>query len=169
MTAVQRDALRLTLSLAALGGLVFAGYRETVLGPLLGGLTVLTTDAVFATLRALGVEVARQGTVLFQPGGFAYEIYFRCTGFLPVVCLAVAILASPGSRRRKLLGLAYGIPLLLVLNLFRLVHLFQVGVQRPEIFPFVHGVLWEGGIVVAVMALWLLSMEALPRLGRRRA
>ncbi len=143
----------------ALALIVFAGgavlaYRETVLGPLLGGLTEWTAGATFAALGRLGVDAARDATVLYQPGGFAYEIYYRCTGFLPAAFLAAIILASPGGWRRKLIGLAVAVPLILALNLVRLVHLFAVGVARPELFDLAHRVLWEGVMMVAVVGLW---------------
>ncbi len=146
-------------------GAVLLAYREAVLGRLLGGLTEWTAEATFQVLGWLGIDVAREATVLYQPGGFAYEIYYRCTGFLPAALLATAILVSPGDWRRKLIGLAVGVPLIGLLNLARLVHLFAIGVTRPELFDLAHGVLWEGAMMVAVVGLW----QAWERLGNSSA
>ncbi len=145
----RSEERRFALCLTALGALVFIGYRESVLGAPLAGLCVLTAKAVFAALQMLGVPATLSHTILSHPDGFACEIYFRCTGFLPVVCLTVAIWASPGLARRKLAGIALGVPLLLALNLLRVVHVFVVGVTRPDLFTLVHGVVWEAAIVAA--------------------
>ena len=54
--------------------------------------------------------------------------------------LTAAILASPGAMRRKVIGLAVGVPILIALNLTRLVHLFSLGVYHPEAFTLAHDI-----------------------------
>lgn len=137
-------------------GLVLLTYQEDVLGLLLNPLTTLTANITFVLLKLIGMDVVREASVIFQPGGFSYEIYFRCTGFLPVACLTVSILAHSGCLRHKLIGLAVGIPLLILLNLVRLVHLFIIGVTRPDLFDFAHSVLWESAIILAVIGCWFI-------------
>ncbi len=147
--------LRFAATLAAFAVVVFFTYREEVLGAALAPLTAWTAQATVSVLELFEADVARQATILRHPGGFAYEIYFRCTGILPVASLGVAIVAFPaGSWRRKLIGLALGAPLIVAINLLRLVHLFELGVARPELFSFAHSVLWEAGIVLAVVGVW---------------
>ena len=154
MRRLSSEERRFGLCLTALGILVLVGYRASVLGPPLAGVCVLTTKAVFGALQMMGVPATLNGTILEHPSGFACEVYFRCTGFLPVVCLTVAILASPGRTLRKLGGIALGVPLLLTLNLVRIVHVFVVGATRPELFELIHGVVWEATIVAAVIGIW---------------
>ena len=152
--AAGRADSRLALALVAFAGLTVLVYRQAVLGPLLGGLCEWTAGAAALALGWLGIDAVREATVVYQPGGFAYEIYYRCTGFLPAAFLTTVILASPVGGRRKLIGLALGIPLLGVLNLVRLVHLFVLGASRPELFDLAHGVVWEVAMVLAVFGLW---------------
>ncbi len=154
MTRNLSPGSRLAVALVAFAGFTILAYREAVLGTLLGGLSERTAGATLAVLGWLGVDAVREATVLYQPGGFAFEIYYRCTGFLPAAFLATVILASPVGSRRKLIGLAVGVPLIGVLNLLRLVHLFVIGATRPEFFDFAHGVLWEGAMVLAAFGLW---------------
>lgn len=160
MRRLSFEERRFAVCLAALAALVFVGYRESVLGPPLAGLCALTARAVFAALQTLGVPAALRDTILSHPGGFAVEVYFRCTGFLPVVCLTAAICASPGRGLRKLAGIALGVPLLLALNLLRIVHVFLVGVSRPDLFGLVHGVVWEAAIAAAVIGIWWTWLRA---------
>lgn len=147
---------RFGLILGVFTGVVLLTYREEALGALLGPVTALTANVTFFILDLIRMEVEQEASIIYQPGGFAYEIYYRCTGFLPVACLSVFILAYPGNFRHKFAGLALGIPLLILLNLVRLVHIFIIGVTRPAYFDFAHNVLWNGIILLAVLGFWLI-------------
>src|SRR6267378_2394751 len=155
MSLSKERGIHFAVVFTVLAVAVFLAYREEFLGRWLEDLTALTASASFWTLERMGIGVEQKGTVISHAGGFAYEIYYRCTGFLPGCCLAVSILAYPGNWRRKLIGLALGIPLVFLLNLLRLVHLFVIGVASPEWFDFAHRYAWEGAMILAVVGLWL--------------
>ena len=135
-------------------GVVLLTHCDNVLGALLAPLAALTAQMTLPLLHWSGMEATRAATVISHPGGFAYEISYRCTGFLPVAFLTACILASPGSLQRKVPGLAVGVPVLIGLNLTRLVHLFYVGVHNPAVFDVAHALLWEGCLVLAILGLW---------------
>jgi exosortase/archaeosortase family protein len=101
------------------------------------------------------MEAVRLVTVISHPDGFAYEIYYRCTGILPVAVLTVSILAYPGPLRQKLVALAAGVPILISLNLMRLVHLFYLGVHNPAAFDIAHTIVWETLLIVAIIGIWM--------------
>ena len=147
--------LRFTVVMVAFVGVVLLTYREDMLGLVLTPLTTLTAQMALGILHLLGMEAVRVATLISHPDGFAYEIYYRCTGFLPVAFLTASILASPGSLRRKLSGLAVGVSILIGLNLTRLVHLFHIGVHNPAAFDLAHTVVWEGFLILAIFGLWL--------------
>ena len=146
---------RLGLVVGVLLALVLFTPRAPVLTAVMAPLDLLTAKATAAVVRASGMEVAREGAVLSHSCGFAIEVYWRCTGLLPSVFLAAAILASPGRPRRKALGIAAGVLVVLALNLVRLAHLFGLGVHYPDLFPLAHTVVWEGAGVLLVLGLWL--------------
>ena len=150
-----RSALRLAAALAWLGVIVLAqgqsGGPVRLLDPLAGLVASLTQ----AVLHAIGIAAQRVGTVLFVPGAFAYDINIGCTGLLPAAVLAVAILASPGTRGSKQRGLVVGVPLLLTVNLLPLVHLFYLGIHAPGYFVLAHTLLWEGTMVLFTFVTWL--------------
>lgn len=154
MSLLEKRGIRFAAVLAIFAAAVFLTYREEFLGRWLEGLTALTASASFWILERMGLAVVQKGTVISHAGGFAYEIYYRCTGFLPACCLAVSILAYPGKWRGKLIGLVVGIPLVFLLNLVRLVHLFIIGATRHEWFDFAHSYAWEGAMILAVAGLW---------------
>ncbi len=155
LRATMCPNVRWVVTMIAFGGVVFCTYQDEIMGPLLSGFTSFTAHVVFMVLHSLDPTVAQEGTVIYQPNGFAYEIYFSCTGILPVTFVGVSMLAYPVSLKHKLLGLAISVPLLLAINFTRLIHLFWVGITRPDVFEFVHNVLWEGSIVLATLVIWL--------------
>ena len=122
----------------------------------LAPLTLWTAEVTTRLLNLAGLEASRQATHLFGSSGVVYYIYYGCTGVLPVATFVVALLAFPRcSWRRRMIGLSLGVPVILAGNFVRLVHLFYLGVYRPDWFPIAHTVLWEAGIVVLVAAVWL--------------
>lgn len=129
-------------------------YRDDLLGRLLGPWEELTARMALALLHALEMEAVRLGSQIHHPGGFAYEIYYRCTGVLPAVLLAALTAAMPVSARSKLIGVCAGIPLLVALNLIRLVHLYHTGVFHPALFDLVHGPVWEFILILATLGIW---------------
>ncbi len=154
----ERRGLRLGLSLAALVVAVALVFRDEVLGPYLVPLRGLTAQTTLALIRLAGMDAVREASALYHSGGFAYEISRGCMGLVPVAFFVVALLAYGGRTQRGLVALAVGVPALLGLNLIRLTHLFYLGVYRPEWFHLSHEVLWQGAMVLAVLALWLASV-----------
>lgn len=153
--AVNREQnLRFVTIMVAFTGVVLAVYHDNALGVLLAPVTTATARLTLAVLQWFNIDAACLATVLSHPGGFAYDISYRCTGVLPAAFLVVAILAYPASPRRKCAGLALGVPALIGLNLARLVHLFYLGVYHRTMFDVAHAVLWEGILISAIFGLW---------------
>lgn len=155
MTGGGRALYGFAIAVALFAAAVPSFYRQEVLAEPLAPLVLLTAEGTHWLLQSIGIAATREGAILSAPGGFAYEVYYRCTGFLPVLCLLVCVLAYPAALRRKLAGLVVGVPLLLAFNLIRLVHLFHIGVTHPDLFGLSHEVLWEVATVLAVALVWL--------------
>lgn len=147
--------LRFAVIMAIYGGAVFLLYRDEVLGPVLAPLAAWTAHITLVLVRELGIDAVRDGAVLVHPDGFAYEIAYTCTGFLPVTTFIACVLAYPAKWHAKRVGIAVGVPLLWMVNLVRLVHLFYLGVYIPEAFVVAHEVVWEWLLAVIFIALWL--------------
>jgi exosortase/archaeosortase family protein len=151
---VSRPWLRFAVVMALYTGVILWLDRDEVLGEGLAPLTLLTARATLVLLHGFGMEAVREGNVIVHPQGFAYQIYYSCTAFIPILSLIVSILAYPGPFRAKWPGIAAGVFILLVLNLVRLVHLFYVGIHHPARFEYVHHMLWENFLILMIIVLW---------------
>jgi archaeosortase B (VPXXXP-CTERM-specific) len=151
---LARDKFRFAAAMVSFMGVAVLLYRDSVLGAILSPLAVLTAQATLFLLHLSGIEAAQAASQIYHPGGFAYEVCYRCTGILPAAFLAVAILAYPGALSRKVIGLFLGVPVLISLNLARLMHLYYVGVHNPAAFDLAHGYLWECLLILATFGIW---------------
>jgi exosortase/archaeosortase family protein len=123
-------------------------------GHVLQPAAVLAAWATAAGLRAMGLDVIRDGTVLYQSGGAAMQIRVGCLGFPMLALLIVAMSAYAAPLRRKCTGIAAGVALLCTLNLLRFVHLFWLGGHQPRAFAFTHDVLWRIILTAAFVGVW---------------
>ncbi len=141
------------LGLIALLEIVIPSVLERALYPL----TTITASATSFAFGLFDVDVARSGFVFAHSDGFAYEIYYRCTGFWPVLLLAGLITADGAVLRTRHRAILIGGGLLLLLNLVRLLSLFWIGVEFPSYFGLAHSVLWPLAMMGTVLSLWLAS------------
>ena len=151
----RRATVRFGVVIAALLALVLLGPHEPVRWGPLGWLDAATAAATAAASRVMGLHVTAARYVVAHPGGFACEIYFRCTGVLPALFVAGAILASPAPFRSRWTGALLGVVTMLSLNLVRLVGLVAVGVNFPAAFATAHAVVGEAIVVAGVVGFWL--------------
>jgi len=158
---VRRFRFALILVLAGLA--CWAGYRDAVVGPLVQPLEVLAARVTAGLVHALGTEAVLAGTVVYHPGGFAFQISRGCLGLVPLALLAAGIVACPAPGRKKLWGLLAGLPALAALNLLRLAQLFITGVRWPGAFDVAHEVVWQVIVVVATLGIWLVWVRWVDR------
>jgi exosortase/archaeosortase family protein len=150
----DRSLVPFTLVMGVLTLFVLLGPHEPVRAGPLGWLDHRTAAAVADLGRAAGWPVSAAGPLVAHPGGFTMEVYYRCTGLLPVLFLAGAVLTLPEAPGRKLAGLLVGTAVVLAVNLARLVAILYVGVRAPRFLGPAHEVVGECAIVLTVFACW---------------
>ncbi|MCB0530986.1 MAG: archaeosortase/exosortase family protein [Lewinellaceae bacterium] len=80
---------------------------------------------------------------------FSVDIQNGCDGLEPIAILVSGILIYPASRKQKVTGLAWGIGVLAILNLFRIVGLYLAGLNFSKtVFEILHV---QGGFIVFAM------------------
>jgi len=112
-------------------------------------------------LRGLGYTVERDGFMFSVSGGrtepFVFYIVEDCTAWKTMLFLAALIVAVPAvAWKRRVVGIALGLPALWLLNLARNVSV--VLIERSwgyETAMAMHDWLWKLGMILAVLLLWL--------------
>ena len=126
--------------------------------------TLFITEITGSALGALGFSVARDGQMLFVPGGFFnMRIGNDCNGVCAHLIFLASVLAYPASWKAKLVGLAVGQPLLFLLNVFRLMSLFVIGLYIPAIFRAMHVYVWQFLIVGLALLLFFIWADRIVR------
>ena len=117
-----------------------------------------STASVFALLlNMLGFDAMTDGSIV-RLDGFRMVIVDECTGIFEILVYTAAVLAFPTSMKKKAVGVAFGIPLLVMLNMARLICLAFVGIYDAESFEFVHLYLWQVTLIlliVIVLSIWI--------------
>jgi exosortase/archaeosortase family protein len=116
-------------------------------------------------LRAAGFAAAENGLLITVSGAgadsFTFFIGQDCTGWKSMIALFALVSASLGvTMRKRLLGMAVGIPLVYLGNLARIMAV--VLIERalgPETALVFHDWLWQAGLISLVLVLWLLWLR----------
>lgn len=122
--------------------------------PWYDGVMTGTAVAANALINATGVPATAMHTQVFLSSR-VLQIDPDCTG-LPVAAIYVAlILAYPVRLSTKAIGLAIGIPVILLANMARLVAVAHASELLPDnAFSFAHDYLFKVFLVAVVIAAW---------------
>ena len=158
--------------------LLFAAFlgAEVVLYPivtkrwffLIEGLTAWTAKLNYLALALFSDEAALEGNLVYL-GGFAVRIIEECTGAFEVIIFVAAVLAFPTSWEKRAIGLGFGIPLLYLFNVLRILVLVVVGRHQPSIFEFMHVYFWQATLILMITSVWLLWIFKVVRHGEEIA
>lgn len=119
-------------------------FLNTAIHGLTRGQTVLAGEI----LQLLGEPVTATGTAL-GGGGFACDVAEGCNGMSALTLLLAGLLAFPAPWRARGLGAFVLIPAVLLVNLIRIVGLYEVGAHCPSHFALSHV---YGGQVFVILA-----------------
>ncbi len=116
-----------------------------------------TATQVCWAMRLLGVESSCSGS-LVSFGPRSVTIVMECTALQVAMIYAALILAYPSTAKAKAIGLGIGLPLILAVNVVRLVVICFVLWWKPAYFEMMHIYIWQVVfivIVVAMAAVWI--------------
>ena len=108
-------------------------------------------------LAVLGYEIDVEGDLVASPE-FAVRIGKGCDGLEAMAFFVAAVLAFSSPILLKFPALLIGIPLLVGLNLVRVVSLFLVGIYYPALFHTMHVDVWQVLYIlvsIVLFGLWL--------------
>jgi len=113
-------------------------------------------------LDAMGQDVTMAGTVIRNPR-FAVNIENGCNGVEAMLIFLAAVLAFPAPWRSRLLGVAFGMVAIQLINLVRVVALFLTGAYLPDLFNASHTVIWQTVVILCAVLLWILWADRFAR------
>ena len=134
-------------------------------GKILESYLSLIASATGTILNLFGLDVIAQGKwILLQPEegttrSFGVEIVHGCDALEPTVAYLAALLASPVAFRRKIPGILIGVPVLLVVNMVRIVSLFLVGVYYRKALNVMHYDVWQAAFIVLAIVAWAIWVQ----------
>lgn len=120
-------------------------------------LAEFTARAAAAALAALG-NARALGTQL-QFNGFEVTVVDACDGVLPILIYIAAVLAFPSRLAHKAWGILIGLPVVLLINLLRVITLMIVGARWPAAFEHVHLYVWQVCVIAFALAAWIVWAE----------
>ncbi len=123
-------------------------------GVLNRGLTEHSAAVVASTLSLFGADVTRRGATIVYHSA-AFRVIDECTGIEVIGLFVAAVLAFPSAWRHRLLGLALGVPSLLLLNLIRMCTLILVGASSARALDIGHVYVWPVIVLTMAMVIWL--------------
>ncbi len=138
--------------------------NDAVIVPFTAGIAYVSAGV----LNALGEKVEVTGTEI-RSSSFGVNIENGCNGVETALLFGAAVLAFPSSWKRRLLGLGAGFLAIQVLNLFRVVSLFWIGLHRPALFNSSHTVIWQSIVVLFGVLLFLIWASRQGRLSSEPA
>jgi exosortase/archaeosortase family protein len=119
-----------------------------------------------AILRVMGEAANALGTSL-ESSRAALGIRRGCDAIQPCAIFVAGILAFPASAKAKSIGLAIGVPLLLAVNLLRIITLYFARIHAPDSFETIHEAVWPAAFVLLAVVLWMgWILRTLPRPSR---
>ena len=118
--------------------------------------TALLARTCVALVKLFDPAVVAQGKVLWSTSsGFGVSIEPGCNGVEAFIVLCAALVAFPAGWASRLKGLAAGFIAVQGLNVVRVISLFYLGQWSRPAFQFAHEYLWQGLIMLDVLAVWL--------------
>jgi exosortase H (IPTLxxWG-CTERM-specific) len=108
-------------------------------------------------------SVSAHGDIVSIAGGFSVQIVSECFGLFEMAIFAAAVLAFATTWRKRLIGVALGLPVIFSVNLLRIGMLLFVGRHSLAFFEFAHLYFWQATLVLGITALWLLWVRFVVR------
>lgn len=115
-------------------------------------------------LSMIGIQASLSRSLLTIVSGFKItlvEISMDCTGWKSMYALTALAIATPGLKAgRKTKFLILALPILFFFNIARIVvSIYLSLVLEPALFGLVHDILWQWGLILAVLGIWVFWLK----------
>ena len=124
-------------------------------------LQVVFTNFIASILSLLGYQFFKSGFFLFL-GESQYPIDMSrdCLGWKSTYSLFALVFATPGLIKDKLKFLAVWIPVLFVVNIFRVLITILIGLNFGlQYLEVIHTFLWQEVMIIALLLVWVIWLR----------
>ncbi|MBW6462193.1 MAG: exosortase/archaeosortase family protein [DPANN group archaeon] len=124
-------------------------------------ITSYFTSKLLSTLGTDFFQIDNTFIITTATGTLIADIIKDCSGWKSFLTLFSLILATRHSTiKARALGIIIGIFAIFIGNIFRLATTFHLTYLKGlEIFDITHNILWQGGLIILVLAIWLFWLE----------
>jgi exosortase/archaeosortase family protein len=119
-----------------------------------GHVNLWTAQSAAYALSLLGAQGRAYGDLVGSTLG-SFRIVSECTVLYPAIIFVSAVLAAPASWKERALA-SIGLPILVVVNLVRIVSLCYIAHAFPDALEVAHYVVWQSLMIFFTLFLWLL-------------
>jgi len=117
-----------------------------------------TAQIVGFLLSLFGISASVDGYAIMVPN-FTLNVIYECVGIFSMIVYSSFVLAYPTYLKKKLVGIAFGIPSLFAIAVVRLSFLLVIGMKYPDIWDYFHLYFWQLSLIIFVILLLLLWFE----------
>ena len=158
LTAKQPVLRAVLIFLALLAAFYTFEFTHLARGPARRAYLQWIANTSARILIVMGHNAKADGTDINSPR-FSVKIVPGCDALDPAAAFVAAVIASPVSFWTKIPGLLIGTASLLLINLFRVVSLFFIGIHFPAAFKTMHHDVWQAVFVVLAVLFWFVWVQ----------
>lgn len=152
---IRSGIYRIAGILIACAGVLWAMINISfIITYLINPVSFILTRVVTTLLQLLGQPVHQTGLSVSSPL-VNLKITPACTGIYQIVVLSGGLVALSKTGKERTRGIIQGSMILMGINIFRITSIYYVALLIPEWVPFIHGVFWEGVMVLFVPLFWI--------------
>ena len=137
-------------------------FTQTFNALVMSPCAAVTANLSFFLLKALGQSVTLSHTIISSTC-VSLEITDNCNGIYPVWYFIAAVISFPAAFSRKIPAILLGAPLLLAVNVVRIVTLYFVKLTGPAWFDLVHLQVWPALFILVTVCAWWFWLHWLVR------
>jgi len=149
-----------------LGGSLLFSFIKGYSPGLIAKASSLTASFVGFLSSLLGMSVICQAQFV-SVNGYGFNVIDQCLGAYEIFIFSAGVIAYPTDNRKKLWGIALGIPFLYFINVIRLMVLGVVGTWSPQTSAFMHLYLWQIIIFLTVLLACVLWIKVVVQPGEK--
>ena len=130
--------------------------------PIIGIYSITSTINNILNFIDIRTVIVDNDTIYFS-NGVALNIILECTGVYEIIILSSIILSYPTNIKNKLFGIIFGIIIIYILNMIRLVSISYVLVYYTDKFYFIDRYLWQISLVVFISLTYIIWLKMIER------